>query len=120
MENGNRSESRSATRYYLENAVPAIVLGILFLLGSVGTVAIYGTPWESKEKADAQAALFNAQISETAGKLKEVADLNKQTAGELSGLRTDLAVAQEHQRQEDQRLEALEVEHPWRQQRSKP
>ncbi len=97
--------------YAVEAAIPAIVLGSLFLMGSATMVMLYGTPWESKEKADATAALFNEQITQTTEHLKETAQL-------LADLRTEFAKEKQHQEdrevEEERRFQALENEHPRR------
>lgn len=107
MENGTRTEVKK----HLEAAIPAVIVGLFFAIGSVGTIAIYGTPWETKEKADMNTALIQQETTNLADKLKDVAQLNKDTAAALSEVRSELGVQKEKQAEEDRRLEMLESWH---------
>lgn len=110
-EGGTKVKERSTRLYLIEAAVPAIIVGAIFLIGSIGTVAIYGTPWESKEKADATAAAIAKDMSETAAQLKQTAEL-------LAALRLEFAAQKQHaadrEEEEERRFQALENEHPRR------
>ncbi len=110
-EGGTKVKERSTRLYLIEAAVPAIIVGAIFLIGSIGTVAIYGTPWECKEKADSRETLFNHELAQTTAQLQTTAEL-------LANLRLDFAAEKQHEEdrdaEEERRLKALEDEHPRR------
>ena len=101
----------SEVKRHLLNSIPAVIVGVIFMIGSIGTIAVYGTPWESKEKADAMAALFQEELKASNEKLAEVANLNNKTADKLDDLGAKQAVQAEKQAEEDRRIEMLESWH---------
>lgn len=104
-------ENGSGLTKHFAAAIPAAIIGVIVIIGSIGTVALYGTPWESREKADANERVFEQQLSASNDKLAEVAELNKETASKLVDVETSVAVESAKQAEEDRRLEMLESWH---------
>jgi hypothetical protein len=102
------TENGTGAGKHFAAAVPAVIVGVIFIIGAIGTVALYGTPWESKEKADANQQLFQEELTASNDKLKDVAELNKETASKLAEAESTIAVEAEKQAEEDRRLQILE------------
>ncbi len=101
-------ENGTGPSKHLSSIIPATIVAIVFIVAAFGSFAMYGTPWESKEKADANERVFQAEMNASNDKLRDVAELNKEAAAKLVEVETTQAVESEKQAEEERRIDALE------------